>query len=172
MVLDIEYQKNENGEWDFNNPVYMNPVKWEDWVNLPIREYDLVVRSAKLNIRAPLVLIAPNFNKMPFKNPRPTKDAILRRDGLVCQYSGRKLTRKEADIDHYVAVSKGGKNTFENMVTCDIKLNRMKADKPAHEVGLKLIRQPKAPQPVPISTTITEVRHPAWGPFIVGKKSE
>lgn len=170
LALDIEYERGENGEWDFDNPVYMNPVSWDVWTKLPIREYDMVIHSAKLTIRAPIVLIAVNYNKVPIKRPRPTKDSIRKRDGNICQYSGKKLSNKELDIDHIIPVSRGGKNTFSNMVTCEIGINRMKADKLPHEVGLKLIKAPHDPLPVPISTTINEVRHPTWGPFLINKK--
>jgi hypothetical protein len=172
LALDIGYSMGENGEWDFQNPTYMNPVKWEDWIKLEVRSYDLSIRSAKLSIRAPLILIAPNFNKMPMKSPRPTKDAIMKRDGNTCQYSGKKLSRKELNIDHIIPVSRGGKNTFENMVASEIGINRAKADKLPHEAGLKLIRTPPTPKSVPISTTMTELRHPTWGPFLVGRNKD
>lgn len=167
LALDIHYEKDENGEWDYDNPVYMNPLKWEDWISLPVRECDLAIHTTKIAIRAPLVLITPNYNKVPVKRPRPTKDAIKKRDNLQCQYTGRKLTNKEADIDHIIPVSRGGKNTFSNMVVSDININRMKADKTPQEAGLKLIRIPQEPPPIPISTTITDLKHPVWGPFLL-----
>ena len=170
LALDIEYEKDENGEWDYDNPVSMNPVKWEDWIKLKVRECDMAIHTSKMTIRAPLILIAPNYNKVPVKKPKPTKEAIKKRDGLVCQYTGRKLTHKEADIDHIIPISRGGKNTFSNMVVSDIDVNRKKADKTPQEAGLKLIRTPVEPSPVPISSTITDSKHPAWGPFLLKNK--
>ncbi len=61
----------------------------------------------------------------------------------------------------------GGKNTFENMVWCEKGLNSMKGDRRNEEIGLKLIRKPKAPPSMPLSATITEAKHPAWKPFLV-----
>jgi 5-methylcytosine-specific restriction endonuclease McrA len=170
LALDIEYGKNEAGEWDFENPTYMNPVKWDEWVKLEVREYDTVVTSTNQRIRVPTVLIAPNFNRMPMKKMRPTKGAIWQRDGGVCQYTGEKVGRNTADIDHVVPVSKGGKNVFQNMVLCSKKINRMKGNKMNHEVGLKLIRDPKEPAPIPVSATIQEVKHHTWKHFLLKEK--
>jgi len=36
-----------------------------------------------------------------------------------------------------------------------------------HEVGLNLIRVPKAPAPIPVSATIREARHPHWKRFLL-----
>jgi 5-methylcytosine-specific restriction endonuclease McrA len=170
LALDIDYAKKEDGEWDFENPLYMNPVGWEIWKTLPIRPFDIILHTAKLEIRAPLVVIAANYNKVPYRKPRATKAAIMERDGMICQYTGRKLSRKELNVDHIIPVSRGGKNTFSNMVACDIKINLDKADRTPKEAGLELIRIPKEPPSTPVSTTLKEIRHPTWAPFLISKK--
>jgi hypothetical protein len=83
-----------------------------------------------------------------------------------CQYTNKKLTRAQGNIDHVIPRHHGGKNTFENMVWCEKGLNSMKANRRNEEIGLKLIRKPKAPPATPLSATITEARHPAWKPFM------
>ena len=167
LAIDFEYIKGENGEWDYSNPVYMNPVNWETWIKLEVREYDTPIHSSKLTIRAPTVIIASNYNKIPMQTPRVTKDAIYKRDGFICQYTGKLLPRSELDIDHIIPVSRGGKNTFSNMVVSSIPVNRMKGNKFNHEAGLKLIRIPKEPSPIPMIATMDEIKHPSWHPFII-----
>jgi 5-methylcytosine-specific restriction endonuclease McrA len=169
LALDIEYQKNDDGEWDFENPVYMNPVKWADWINLPVMEYHMGIHTVSREIRVPTIIIAPNFNKVPVRKARPTKSAIWERDGGHCQYTGEKVGRNTADIDHIVPVSKGGANTFSNLVLCKKDINRMKGNKYNHEVGLKLIRQPKEPLPQFISSTIKDAKHHTWKHFLIAK---
>jgi 5-methylcytosine-specific restriction endonuclease McrA len=167
LAIDFEYQRGPDGEWDYLNPVYMNPVSWETWASLPIREYDIELHSSKLTVRAPTVIIASNYNKIPLRTPRVTKDAIYKRDGLVCQYTGKSFPRKDLDIDHIIPVSRGGKNTFSNMVVSSIPVNRKKGNLFNHEAGLKLIRVPKEPSPIPVVATIDEIKHPAWRPFVL-----
>ena len=168
--LDQEFEVDADGNINWGNMIYASPVKWDEWVNLPVREdqNDEAIRTAGGRvIRAPRVIVQPNFSRMPVISPKPTKDAILKRDGGVCQYTGRKLTRGQGNIDHVIPRHHGGKNTFENMVWCDKDLNSKKGNRRNEEIGLKLIRRPKAPSSIPLSATITEARHPAWQPFIM-----
>jgi 5-methylcytosine-specific restriction endonuclease McrA len=170
LALDMEYVQKENGEWDFENPIYMNPVKWDDWILLPVRSYDTAIHSAHRVIRAPTVLITPNYRDIPKRMLKATKEAIRKRDGNVCQYTGKKLPRAELDIDHIVPQSLGGKNSFSNMVVCDKKINRAKGNRRNHEVGLTLIKTPVEPMPVPVSVTVNELKHPTWRPFLLSPK--
>ena len=175
QALDISYEKDENGEYDFSCPSYMNPVSWEDWIDLdktPIREYDEVIRTSRMEIRVPTVLLASNFRQMPTITARATKFNIYERDGGVCQYTGKKVSKGSGNIDHIQPVSKGGKNTWENMVWTSAELNSKKGNRLNHEVGLKLIRPPKAPPKMPVSMKFKpeNARHPSWLPFLVREK--
>lgn len=170
LAVDQEFEVDGDGNIDWGTMVYANPVPWSTWITLPIREdqNDEAVHTAGGRvIRAPRVIIQPNFSKMPVVNPKPTKDAIMRRDGGICQYTGRKLSRCQGNIDHVIPRHHGGKNTFENMVWCEKGLNSLKGNRYNHEIGLKLIRKPKAPPSVPLSATITDAKHPSWKPFLV-----
>lgn len=167
LALDIGYKLLDNGEYDFENAEYMNPVKWEEWIKLPVRPFDMSIATVKMVIRAPTVLIAQNFKKMPIKKFRPTKETIRQRDGDVCQYTGEKIPKGQGNIDHIIPKDKGGKDTFENQVWCKKEINSMKGNRFNHEVGLKLIRDPKAPKAVPVSATIKVARHLDWRHFLI-----
>jgi len=166
MALDQEFEVNENGEVNWSNMLYANPVNWETWVTLPIRFYDLVINTGRMSIRAPRIIVQTNYGKMPTVTPRPTKDAIRKRDGGVCQYTGKALSWKEGNIDHVIPRAQGGKNTFENMVLSCNKLNSIKADKTPEQAGLKLLRKPYAPKSQAYSATQTIAYHPCWVPFM------
>lgn len=166
-ALDIEYDIDENGDYDFNSPLYMNPVKWDDWVKLPVRDFDFTVSSTKMTIRVPTILIAKNYAKMPIKKPRLSKNGIYKRDNGVCQYTGRRVDRRNGNIDHVVPRSRGGRDTWDNMVFCSKNINDKKQNKLPKEAGLKLIRDPKEPLPKPASAFIRNAKHPDWSHFIV-----
>ena len=155
-----------DGNVDWNNPEYTQPVGWEEWRKLPVRDYDLAIHTSNMEIRAPRVIIQPNYSKMPIVQPRPTKEAIRKRDGGICQYTGEVLTWKEGNIDHVTPRSQGGRNTFENMVWCHKDINSKKADKTPKQAGLALIRKPFAPKSLPISSTINVAHHPSWVHFL------
>lgn len=169
-ALDLEYNVDEFGE-PIGEPISMNPVDWETWLTLPVRPYDFVVHYAggMKVMRVPTVLVAKNFNKMPVKifKGKPSKDGIWIRDNGIDQYTGKKLKREDATIDHVIPSSRGGKDKWENLVVTHKKINSDKGNLLNEEAGLKLIRPPKAPLPMPISSLIREVKHFTWEPFII-----
>lgn len=168
-AIDIQYVKNESGEWDFSNPVGLVPVSWSDWVNLPVRDFDLVIRTSRISIRVPTVIIANNYAKMPIIKTHPTNSAIWKRDNGVCQISGEKVTKNSGNIEHLTPRSRGGKNTFKNLVLVKKELNSIKGDRTLNEMGWKLIREPAEPMPVPASATIRELSHRDWAHFLTVK---
>jgi 5-methylcytosine-specific restriction endonuclease McrA len=164
--LDIAYRQNADGSWNFDEPLSMIPLKWDDWFKLPVREFDLSISTARQQVRVPTVIIASNFSKMPMTQPRLSRDAIFERDGGVCQYTGEYVGRDGGNLDHVIARSAGGRNSFENLVWAKREINSRKADKLPHQVGLRLIRPPKAPKKIPVSATFREARHPDWAHFL------
>lgn len=166
MAMDMGFTPDADGNIDWDSPDYATPVDWNTWKTLPIRDYDLAVHTHNAVIRAPRVIVQPNYKDMPTVVPRPTKDAIRRRDGGVCQYTGRLLSNKEGNIDHVIPRARGGKNTFENMVWSAKEVNSAKADKTPQEAGLKLLRKPMPVRPIPRSAAITVAHHPSWVSFM------
>ena len=176
MALDFEYEKDENGNYildengyPVSDPIGATPTDWERWINLPVRSWEMEdaihygSEGQKL-MRAPTVLIAKNFRKMPKKSfkGKPSKDAIIIRDGCIDQYTGKKLRRDEATIDHVLPKSKGGKDEWKNLVTTSRKINTEKGNHLNEEIGLKLIREPKVPKDMPVSELIRDIKHPTW----------
>lgn len=164
LALDILMAKDENGK---DILVYANPVEWDEWVTLPVRDCDLSISTSRTQIRVPTVLVAANYARIPMKRPRLSPGAIWERDQGTCQYSGKKLTRKGGNMDHVIPRDRGGKDTWENLVLSDVGINSMKGNRLNSEAGLTLIRQPKAPPAVPASASIREARHATWAPFLV-----
>ena len=96
----------------------------------------------------------------------PSADQVRIRDGNICQYTGRKLKREEISIDHVVPKSRGGKNTWKNLVVTSKDLNSRKGDKLNEEIGYKLIREPGMPKPINRCDLINEARHADWRIFL------
>jgi 5-methylcytosine-specific restriction endonuclease McrA len=166
LAIDAAYPMGKDGQIDWNMPDFTIPVDWDTWLQLPVREYDLAVHTHNRAIRAPRQILQPNYARMPDVTPKPTKANIRRRDNNIDQYTGKPLSWKESNIDHVIPRDQGGKNTFENMVTTSKIINTLKANKRPEQVGLKLIRKPKAPKSLPKSATITVAEHPSWVAFM------
>lgn len=151
---------------DGGNLVNAIPTDWEHWQKLPVRPGDTALLTSRGQIRCPTVLINPRFNKMPKRLPRLTKQAVLARDGFTCAYTGKKLDKKTATVDHVIPRHHGGKDSWDNLVACDKETNFKKGSRLNEEIGLTLLRKPKAPQPIPVSATIKSINHSSWKHFI------
>ena len=166
LGIDIAYLKIEDATWNFDRPLYLNPVPWSEWIKLPVREFDFTVSTPTLCIRVPTVIISTQFDRMPMRIPRVTRETIFQRDGGVCQYTGEFVGRNGGNLDHVVPRDRGGRDTFENLVWAKKEINSLKANRLPHEAGLRLMRRPKAPMPLPAATALREARHPDWKHFL------
>lgn len=167
-ALDIQYILNDDGTPDFNKQPVLNPVGWEDWMKLPIRPWDLVIHSTKLTVRVPTIVIAKNYRHMPMKmwRGKPSKEAIFIRDGGKCMYTGNKVDRKNASVDHITPKSRGGSDDWTNLALTSREINSRKGNLLNSEAGLKLLKQPTVPRPIPVSQLIREAKHVDWNLFI------
>jgi 5-methylcytosine-specific restriction endonuclease McrA len=132
----------------------MTPVRWQQWLQLPVREQDTPVGTVRGSIRQPTVLVLTRYGRVPRRRPGFNLRGIWERDGGVCQYTGRKLKPCEGNIDHVVPRSRGGGSTWENCVLADKRVNSRKADRLPQEAGLRLLRPPQAPRELPTTLLI------------------
>lgn len=95
---------------------------------------------------------------------RLTRDNIFKRDGNACQYCG--TTRERMTIDHVFPRSRGGRNTWENLVSACERCNGRKNNRTPDEAKMKLLRRPRRPI---WETFIVIERNPipeSWKPFV------
>jgi 5-methylcytosine-specific restriction endonuclease McrA len=132
----------------------MFPVRWNEWIQLPIRAEDNFVRTVKGAIRVPTVIVLANFSKVPKTRPKLSAQNIRQRDGNRCQYTGKILKVHEGSIDHILPRSRGGKTVWENCVWASKEVNGKKANQLPEEAGLKLLNKPKVPREIPVTFAI------------------
>jgi 5-methylcytosine-specific restriction endonuclease McrA len=145
----------------------LRPVKWDEWITLPVRDGDNGVQTIRGAIRVPTVIVAVNFAKVPKKRPKLCARTIRERDGNRCQYTGRLLAPDEGNLDHVLPRSRGGRDTWENLVWAAKEVNQRKADRLPHEAGLKLLTVPRAPKELPVSAMIRNAHGVAeWKLFL------
>jgi len=160
LAMDIDYERDAEGNPNYEKMTQAVPTKWDDWIKLPVRKGDLSIKTARGEIRAPTVIVCPRYAGMPMKELRPTKSGIKMRDKNRCQYTGAELTNATFSLDHVLPRSKGGKDTWENLVACHKDFNTRKGNKLNKEIGAKLLKVPVAPRAIPVCELITEIRHP------------
>src|SRR5690242_14064900 len=146
---------------------HIRPVTWDEWITLPIRPQDHAVLTVRGAIRVPTVIVAVNYARVPKKRPKLNARTIRERDGNRCQYTGKLLRPEEGNLDHVLPRSRGGRDTWENLVWADKAVNSRKGDRLPQEAGLKLLSVPKAPREVPVSVMIRNSHGvEEWGLFL------
>lgn len=74
--------------------------------------------------------------------PAVNRREVLRRDKHTCQYCG---STKKLTIDHVIPRSRGGKHTWDNVVTACEACNSRKGNRTPQEAGMTLRMKPKSP---------------------------
>jgi len=145
----------------------LRPVTWDEWITLPIRPQDNAVRTARGAVRVPTVIVAVNYARVLKKCPKLCARTIRERDGNRCQYTGRLLKPNEGSLDHVLPRSRGGRDTWENLVWSGKAMNARKGNRLPHEAGLKLLSVPRAPKELPVTALIRNAHGVAeWKLFL------
>jgi 5-methylcytosine-specific restriction endonuclease McrA len=114
-----------------------------------VDEYDAQIRAQSMIVRIPSIV---RLRKAFRRHAKPVKFSrvnIYARDGYRCQYCGAKCTIAELTYDHVIPRSKGGKTTWENIVSACYACNRRKANRTPAEAGMKLRTTPARPTWMP-----------------------
>src|SRR5262245_43515875 len=151
---------------------HIRPVTWNEWITLPVRAEDNAVQTVRGAIRVPTVIVAVNFARVPKKRPKLCARTIRERDGNRCQYTGQLLKPELGSLDHVVPRSRGGQDSWENLVWSSKEVNTRKANRLPHEAGLKLLRVPRVPKELPVTTLIRNAHGVADWKLFVDDKAE
>ncbi|MDE2105707.1 MAG: HNH endonuclease [Patescibacteria group bacterium] len=93
-----------------------------------VETWDAAFRSPSTTIQVPKVVALREFKRVR-GTPKFCRRSILLRDHYRCQYCGEKFPISELTYDHYIPRSKGGKTTWDNILTACLKCNAIKSDK-------------------------------------------
>jgi len=147
---------------------HMIPYRWKDWINLPNDPDSDYVSTVNGDIKIPKIIVLCKFNKVPMKRPKFSLTGVWNRDNGVCQYTGKKLSKNEGNVDHIIPRSRGGKTDWTNCVLAHKEVNAQKANRTPEEAGLKLIKEPFVPRHMPTTFYIKNKHNiKEWDLFLV-----
>lgn len=112
----------------------------------------------------PSVIRLKRYISVPYQNIILTRRNILKRDGHKCAYCGR--GDLPFTIDHVIPKSKGGEDTWENLVTACLPCNNRKGNRTPDEAFMKLRIKPYKPNH--ILFLLNSVNHvdSSWKPYL------
>ena len=110
------------------------------------------LRSPSTTIGVPVMIALKKYVKTRrvFHNPASlTQRNLFVRDNYTCQYCGRHRStfrnNETLTRDHIFPESKGGGNTWENLVTACSSCNNKKADSLLEDTKMVLLKKPTIP---------------------------
>jgi len=92
----------------------------------------------------------------------------MMRDGHQCQYCTRRPPVRDLNIDHVIPRSRGGQDSWENLVTACRACNLRKGWRTPDEASMRLIRVPVAPRWSTTMQILMGAPKPfkEWDPFL------
>lgn len=125
-------------------------------------EQGRVFRSERREVPCPTVIRLVRYVHVPRNFRRQVTNTFLfARDGYRCQYCGRhrhQLTgRQFLTRDHIVPLSRGGDNSWGNVVTSCSPCNNKKGNHTLSEVGFTVLARPREPDYVTLVWAVRKV---------------
>lgn len=91
----------------------------------------------------PSVILLNRYIRLPYNRSAPvSRRGVLRRDEHRCGYCGKGAST----VDHIQPRSRGGADSWENLVACCLRCNNAKSDRTLAEMGWKLRSTPVPPR--------------------------
>ena len=109
-----------------------------------VAEYNLKVNASNFSINLPSVISLKKYISLSKKIPF-TRFNLFLRDRFRCQYCNKRFKASELTFDHVISRAKGGKSSWENVVSACFKCNNKKGSLNYSEANMKLVRTPKKP---------------------------
>ena len=122
------------------------------------------VRSVSTSIAVPSVVRLGAYIRVPHKRIMLSRKNIIKRDGGVCQYCGRKAS--PMTVDHVVPKNMGGKDTWENLVAACAICNNRKGQRTPEQAGMKLLRKPRRPNHITFIKQFIGVKDTSWKRYL------
>jgi 5-methylcytosine-specific restriction endonuclease McrA len=132
-----------------------------------LEEGDWALHAESLTLARPVVIRLLAYVRIPRDAHRRkiTRRAVFARDRWTCQYCGHE--RGHLTVDHVVPRSKGGRSTWDNIVTCCAPCNRRKGDRLPRQANMVPARKPKAPSATIFIHVATPSIPAAWERYLV-----
>lgn len=125
----------------------LNITNWKRAVVLLLKgKAEQLEHHSKLihkQLHLPSVIRLRNYVKVPYKDIPLTRRNILERDRHTCQYCNYK--GDQLTLDHIIPRSRGGGDSWENLVAACVRCNIKKGNRTPKEAHMLLNQKPSKP---------------------------
>ncbi len=124
---------------------------------------DRSIRTVSEEYSYPSVIRLRRYINLPYNKIVLSRRNIMKRDRNKCQYCG---VGKNLTIDHVMPKSRGGKDTWENLVTACDECNVRKGNRTPEEAGMPLKKKPFRPVHITFLQSILGGVQENWKPYL------
>jgi len=128
-----------------------------------IVENDGETYTSRRSYKKPSIIRLMKYVIIPYRKVVLSRENIFKRDEFKCGYCS---SPKNLTLDHIIPKSKGGKNNWENLITCCFSCNAKKGDKTLEQSGLKLQVKPFRPSAFYFMCTSNKHKD-KWQPYLM-----
>ncbi|MFN3681167.1 MAG: HNH endonuclease [Nitrospira sp.] len=133
---------------------------WQGKVEV-LEVYDREIHGVSISFKLPAVMRLLKLVKLKdsHRAVKFSRINIFTRDGYTCQYCNQRFRTEDLTFDHVIPIAKGGKKTWENIVTACWRCNNRKSGRTPEEAGMKLKKRPEKPKWSPMITITIGIRN-------------
>jgi len=157
----------ENGSfanYDFDSWLEISELNAE--LKEPLDDW---IRAVNFELQVPRVIRLLRFDRLPKQKLHLNRRSVLARDDHVCQYCGRHFPAHQLSLDHVTPRSRGGTNTWENVVCACLRCNVKKGGRTPHEAHMALVRRPRRPARNPVLLLkLSNPKYESWNTWVNG----
>lgn len=145
------------------------PMDFEQWASVRPGPDEDAIGTTRGPIRVPRVLVLSGYNRVPSAPLRLSRRNVFLRDGFTCQYCGGRPPVRDLNLDHVMPRSRGGRSTWDNLVTSCRTCNVKKGFATPEECGMIPRARPHRPNwSMALRMAAPSTRYAEWEPFLEG----
>lgn len=117
----------------------------------------------------PTVIRLRHYVRVPYKEIPLTRRNLMHRDSHSCQYCG--CVSDGLTLDHVVPRSRGGEDSWENIVAACVRCNVKKGNRTPKEANMPLRQVPHQPHSglyFEVTKYIKSGTHQEWKKYVIG----
>lgn len=131
-----------------------------------VENYSKEICSVKESFKLPAVIALTRYVKYRFSYVACNRQNVLWRDQNQCQYCANNFSAEKLTLDHVTPKSRGGQNTWENLVAACKKCNQRKGNRTPSEARMFPLRKPLKPKDSILRSIKEENVSPMWKDYL------
>ena len=113
---------------------------------LAVETYEQKISSPSKSFDLPAVIVLKTVVKFRLTTVACNRSNIIWRDSNQCQYCANHFPDDKLTMDHVIPKSRGGTNSWENLVAACRKCNQKKGSRTTKESGMYPLKKPIKPK--------------------------